>query len=189
MNQRDDLTVELATLYNEIGQSERALVILEGRRFHPWEGGEGLVSGQYVASHLMLGRGAIRHGDLHKALKHFEAARSYPLNLGEGKHLLTQEADLDFFTGLVLSGLGRRGDAEHYFRSAAQVRREPTHHVFYGALALRQLGEESAAQKALQQLESVAEQQINSQVKIDYFAHVAAKFPAFLKMTCNAGTK
>ena len=44
--QRDDLIVELVTLYNQDGRSEEALRILAARRFHPWEGGEGLVSGQ-----------------------------------------------------------------------------------------------------------------------------------------------
>ena len=97
---RDDLVVELVTLYNQTGESKQALQLLNDRRFHPWEGGEGLVSGQYVAAHLLLGRQALKTGNAREALEHFEAARNYPENLGEAKHLLTPETHLDYFSGL-----------------------------------------------------------------------------------------
>ena len=45
---RDDLSVELATLHNQTGKPERALAGLLTRNFQPWEGGEGLVLGQFV---------------------------------------------------------------------------------------------------------------------------------------------
>jgi tetratricopeptide (TPR) repeat protein len=63
VDQRDDLVVELVTLYNQTSENEKALQILSARRFHPWEGGEGLVSGQYVTAHLLLGRQALKAGD------------------------------------------------------------------------------------------------------------------------------
>ena len=81
--------------------------MLLARRFHPWEGGEGLVSGQYVAAHILLGVDALGCGNAAEALSHFEAARHYPQNLGEGKHLLTRETHLDYFSGLALSLAGR----------------------------------------------------------------------------------
>ena len=46
---RHDLTVEIATLLNQIGKSEQALQLLTGRIFQPWEGGEGLVLAQLCA--------------------------------------------------------------------------------------------------------------------------------------------
>ncbi len=57
VERRDDLNVELATLYNETGEYEKARCVLEKQRLHRWEGGEGVVS-----------------------------ARKYPENLGQGKH-------------------------------------------------------------------------------------------------------
>ena len=179
VERRDDLTTELVTLYNETGQSERALAILEKRRFHPWEGGEGLVSGQYAVSHLLLGRDALEHGEARQALRHFEAARNYPHNLGEGKHLLTQEADLDYFAGLALARLGLRHEAEQYFRSAAGIRRGRNRHAFYSALALHEVGDESAASEVLEQLELAAEEQIHTPAKIDYFATSLPNFLLF----------
>src|SRR6185437_15239905 len=40
VRQRDDLSIELCALYNQIGQPARAMEILSKRRFQPWEGGE-----------------------------------------------------------------------------------------------------------------------------------------------------
>ncbi|HXO96614.1 MAG TPA: DUF5107 domain-containing protein, partial [Chthoniobacterales bacterium] len=97
VSQRDDLTVEFITLLNQTGRAERALEILLARRFNPWEGGEGLVSGQYVWAHILLGRSLLESGHPQEALAHFSAAREYPQNLGEGKHLLTRETHLDYF--------------------------------------------------------------------------------------------
>src|SRR5205814_7518508 len=50
IGQRDDLTVERAALLNLLGRPQEALDLLLARKFHPWEGGEGKVTGQYVAS-------------------------------------------------------------------------------------------------------------------------------------------
>jgi tetratricopeptide (TPR) repeat protein len=60
VRQRDDLSVELCALYNQVGQHDRALALLGSRHFQPWEGGEGGALGQYVRAHLALGREALR---------------------------------------------------------------------------------------------------------------------------------
>ena len=43
VSQRDDLSVELADLYNQTQRPELALEWLQSRVFQPWEGGEGEV--------------------------------------------------------------------------------------------------------------------------------------------------
>jgi tetratricopeptide (TPR) repeat protein len=120
VSQRDDLTVELITLLNQCGRPEQALQMLLSRRFNPWEGGEGLVSGQYVWAHILIGRSLLERGDAEQALQHFSAARVYPPNLGEAKHLLTRETHLGYFSGLASSHMGRENEArEHWARAAA----------------------------------------------------------------------
>ncbi len=176
---RDDLTIELVTLYNQTRQSEKALSILSSRRFHPWEGGEGLVSGQYVAAHLLLGRDELDRGDAKAALDHFEAARTYPQNLGEGKHLLTQETDVDYFSGLALSMLGRRAEAEANWRRAGEAKAGISRFAYYSALALRELGREQEAKKALVTLLEGARKQMTEEAKIDYFATSLPNFLLF----------
>ena len=99
VEQRDDLTVELVTLYNRLGEHERALSILQNRRFHSWEGGEGSVSDQYSMAHFRLGLLALDNDDAARALHHFGAGRKYPANLGEGKHLLTLSCISIFMKG------------------------------------------------------------------------------------------
>ncbi|MBV9085648.1 MAG: DUF5107 domain-containing protein [Acidobacteriaceae bacterium] len=179
VDQRDDLTIELVTLCNQTGQSERALAILSSRRFHPWEGGEGLVSGQFFAAHLLLGRDALDGGDARTALRHFDAARRYPPNLGEGKHLLTEEADADYFSGIASSLLGREQQAAANWTAAAAARPGPSRHSYYAALALRKLGHDAAATEALTNLRQAAEAQMHATVKVDYFATSLPNFLLF----------
>jgi tetratricopeptide (TPR) repeat protein len=179
VHRRDDLTIELVTLYNQLGRSEQALSILLARRFHPWEGGEGLVSGQYVTAHLLLGREALQGGDPLSALHHFELSTEYPHTFGEGKHALQPETDIDYFTGMAMSALGRRKDAEANWRSAAAARPELSSFAYYSALARRQIGDEAGAVTALTGLRRAATEQMQAEVKIDYFATSLPNFLIF----------
>ncbi|MCP5843071.1 hypothetical protein NL296_27865, partial [Klebsiella pneumoniae] len=43
--ERDDLTAELLSLWNGVGEYAEAAQVLRERDFHPWEGGEGKVTG------------------------------------------------------------------------------------------------------------------------------------------------
>ena len=176
---RDDLVVELITLYNQTEKSEKALQFLNHRRFHPWEGGEGLVSGQYVAAHLLLGRRALKTGNARAALKHFAAARNYPKNLGEAKHLLTLETQLDYFSGVALQDLGEVEKAREYWQKAALTQTGNTEMTFYKALALRELKNESQAVSLLNELLEFASRQIQVTPKIDYFATSLPNFLLF----------
>lgn len=175
---RDDLTVEFITLLNQIGEPERALEMLTSRRFHPWEGGEGLVSGQYVWAHLLLGRSALEAGRPQDALHHFAAAREYPQNLGEGKHLLTPEVHLDYFTGMALSQL-RRPEANQYWSKAVENEAPITGMSYYRALSYHALGRTADAKQTLNSMRVFAERQMTSEVKIDYFATSLPNFLLF----------
>jgi tetratricopeptide (TPR) repeat protein len=176
---RDDLVVELVTLYNQTDESKKALQLLSNRRFHPWEGGEGLVSGQYVGSHLLLGRQALKTGNARDALKHFDAARNYPENLGEAKHLLTLETHLDYFSGLALQELGRHKEARECWRKAAQTETGNSDMTYYKALASRELENDSQAVLLLNELLEFASREIHATPKIDYFATSLPNFLLF----------
>jgi tetratricopeptide (TPR) repeat protein len=170
VERRDDLTVEYITLLNQCGQWKQALDRLSARRFSPWEGGEGLVSAQYVCAHRALGRDALAAGNAREALTHFEAARHYPWNLGEGKHLLALERDLDYLSGCAAREMSDIDLARSYWNAAAAALPSASAHSYFQALALRALGEEEAACEALQKLAEFAEELRNGQPKIDYFA-------------------
>jgi tetratricopeptide (TPR) repeat protein len=179
VRRRDDLTVELITLYNQMRQSEKALAVLTSRNFHPWEGGEGLVAGQYVCAHLMLGRALLDAGRPEEALAHFESARRYPHNLGEGKHLLTRETDLDYFSGVAQKQMGRYREAKQYWEKAAATTTSAEPAAYYRALALRALGNESEARALLEELIAFANRRLKSEAQIDYFATSLPNFLLF----------
>lgn len=167
---RDDLTVEYVTLLNQCGQNRAALELLSHRRFSPWEGGEGLVSGQYVQAHKTLGRAAMADGDFRGALDHFQAARHYPENLGEGKHLLTLERDLDYYSGFAAQKLGEPVLADRYWNAAAAPLPSPSIHSYFQARALMAIGDSATAREVLIELSHFAAKQMKTVAKIDYFA-------------------
>jgi len=167
---RDDLTVEYITLLNQSGQHQEALKNLGARRFSPWEGGEGLVSTQYVHAHRALGKAALVAGKPAEAIQHFEAARHYPQNLGEGKHLLTLERDLDYFSGLAAEQIGDAELARSYWNAAATPLPGPGVHSYFQALALLVLGNDQAGRAVLSSLAEFATKKMEVEPKIDYFA-------------------
>jgi tetratricopeptide (TPR) repeat protein len=167
---RDDLTLEYITLLHQCGKAEAALKLLNARRFSPWEGGEGLVSGQYVQIHLSLGRAALRAGKAGDALGHFDTARSYPENLGEGKHLLTLERDLDYFSGLAAEQLGDMKLSHSYWLAASAPLTALGIHSYFRALSLLALGNHDEGRAILSRLAEFAARQMEADPKIDYFA-------------------
>ena len=97
-------------------------------------------------------------------------ARVYPRNLGEGKHLLTLERDLDYFSGVAAQQTGALEKARGYWTVAASPLVEPGPHTYFQALALRALGDEEASCAALKRLGRFAEERAQETPKIDYFA-------------------
>ena len=162
--------MEQITLVNQCGNPEQALKMLSSRRFNPWEGGEGLVSSQYVWSHTLIGRALLERCDWEQALAHFSAAREYPQNLGEGKHLLTRETHLDYFSGRALSQLGRKDEANRSWTRAAADSHPITCLTYYAAMGLEALGRKTEAGTLFEEMRTFAERQIQADVKIDYFA-------------------
>jgi tetratricopeptide (TPR) repeat protein len=179
VNHRDDLTVEFITLLNQTGRSAEALRQLESRRFSPWEGGEGLVSAQYVAAHKAQGLADLAAGNAAEALKHFEAARHYPENLGEGKHLLTPERDLDYLCGIASEQLGNSAIAKKYWQAAAAPLPSLGYHSFFQALGWFKLGNAQQAHTVLNDVAEYARAQSGFEPGIDYFATSLPNFLLF----------
>jgi tetratricopeptide (TPR) repeat protein len=182
---RDDLSVELASLYNQTGQHEKAQVLLQSRKFQPWEGGEGLVLGQHVRTHLALGRRAFLAGDATSAQNLFAAALICPDNLGEAFHLLSNQSDIFYWLGMSFDALGDSASARKVWERAANHKgdfqemsvKSFSEMTYYNALALRRLGRQEEAVILLHNLLVYAERQLDRTVKIDYFA---TSLPAML---------
>jgi tetratricopeptide (TPR) repeat protein len=175
---RDDLSVELASLYNQTRQHEKALAIVRSRKFQPWEGGEGLALDQHVRTHVALGRQALQHGNPIEARRLFESALDAPENLGEARHPLANQSDIYYWLGVALDAAGDSAAArESWERAAAQrgdfqqMRVTPFSELtFYNALVLTRLGRGEEAGDLLHGLVKFAAQLRSEAPKLDYFA-------------------
>ena len=80
----DACVLRLAYLFNATGDYGAAHKILTTRRFHVWEGAEGLLE-PFVESCIGLGRAAMAKGDYKTALARFAESTTYPENLQAGR--------------------------------------------------------------------------------------------------------
>ena len=177
---RDDLSLERITLLNSLGRFQEAADLMALRRFHPWEGGEGKVVGQYLYSHLELAKQAILNKAYERALELLAATINYPENLGEGKLFGTPENDIHYFMGCAFEGLGDSLQARGYFEKAASGNTEPALAIYYNdsqpdkivyrALAWRKLGEPEKADALFNRFIQFANDNTDIEVSIDYFA-------------------
>jgi tetratricopeptide (TPR) repeat protein len=186
---RDDLAVERISLLNLLGRPESAFQALTGRMFHPWEGGEGKVTGQYVSSLVELARRAIRQGQHAEAIARLEQAQIYPHNLGEGKLYGAQENNIFYELGRAYAGQGDADRAQAAFTRASTGLSEPTSAMFYNdqppdmifyqGLARRALGQEAQARAIFQKLVDYGRSRMDDDVAIDYFAVSLPNFLVF----------
>src|SRR5207244_9461456 len=96
---RDDLYLEYITLLNTLKQYDKAIALLAGRTFHPWEGGEGKVTGQYVFAHTGLGKRHLSTQQCQEAIEVLQKPPLYPPNRGEGKLAGAQDTTSPYYLG------------------------------------------------------------------------------------------
>jgi hypothetical protein len=175
---RDDLSVELATLYNQTGQPERALAGLVRRNFQPWEGGEGLVLGQFVRAHLLLARRAIAEEKATEAISHLDAALHPPQSLGEARHLLANKSDIEYALGAAHAAAGNQAEAERWWRLAARETGDfqqmsvltISDMTYWRGDALKKLNLREQAQQVFEGIAAYADALEQQEPKVDYFA-------------------
>jgi len=177
---RDDTYLERINLYNNLGENDRALQLINERKFHPWEGGEGKVPFQYITANIELAKQYFQNKNYAKAIPYLEAAKTYPHNLGEGKLFGAQENDIFYWLGCVYEGLNNMDKAKLNWEKASAGNSDPSpamfyndqapDKIFYQGLALLKLGKEEIAKMRFDKLIFFGEQHMNDNVKIDYFA-------------------
>ena len=187
VDRRDDLFLELIGLLNLRGDNALALQLLLGRKFHPWEGGEGKVTRQYVTSLLGLSKCAYMKGEYSMAASHADRALSYPESLGEGKLFGARENDVFYYLGCALAGQGLGERAAAAFERAARGDGEPSLSMsyndppadmhFFQGLAYARLGRAAEARGCFNRLVDYGEGHRDRAVSIDYFA---VSLPDFL---------
>lgn len=182
---RDDLSIERASLYNQTRRHWQALAVIEARQFQPWEGGEGLVLGQHVRTHLALGRQALAQKNSVEAQRLFEAALTCPSNLGEAKHLLANQSDINYWLGVAFDAAADSTSARQWWERAARHQgdfqemfvKSYSEMTYYNAMALRRLNRVTEAETLLRSLLTYAQNLARLPARIEYFA---TSLPAML---------
>ena len=177
---RDDLLLEEITLLNQTGHYDEAMKKLDAHQFHPWEGGEGKVSGQYQLCRLELAKKALVAKDYDKAIQLLEECLVYPHHLGEGKLYGAQENDFYYFLGCAYEAKGMTDKAKECWEEATKGPQEPAaamyyndakpDKIFYQGLALQKLGRMGEANGRFYKLVNYGKNHLFEDVVMDYFA-------------------
>lgn len=178
--QRDDLTVELLSLWNGLGDYEAAAKVLRERAFHPWEGGEGKATGQYLINQMHRALAAIGEGTYQNAVYLLQQALSYPHNLGEGRLPGQTDNDIWYLLGYCAQQQGHHDEAQRYFARATRggssldagryYNDQPVDYLFWQGMALKALGEHHAAERLFQSFLHWVETQRDNVPEVDFFA-------------------
>ena len=167
VQQRDDLVLEEATLLNQLGRFEEAKTIIDNRIFHPWEGGEGKVSGQYQFCRVEIAKKLLKKDPQSAEAKRLlEECLVFPQSLGEGKLYGAQDNDFLYFLGRYEEGTAGPTEpaAAMYYNDAKPDK------IFYAGLCYRKLGQEDKARGVFNKLINYGKQHIYDKVVMDYFA-------------------
>lgn len=185
--ERDDLFIEYITLHNLLGKYEEAYQLMNERRFHPWEGGEGKIVFQYTFALVQMAKKAIIAKDFEAANDYLQKALVYPENLGEGKLEGTKDNHIYYYLGIVKEYLGDKKAADSYYHQATIGNEEPAGVMYYNdqpadmilyqGLAYLKLGEIGKANAKFTKLIDYGERHVFDDVKIEYFA---VSLPDFL---------
>ncbi len=177
---RDALTLRYITLLVDTGRFAEALDRLAGRRFHPWEGGEGKVPAQYQRCRVELAKQAMAEGRWTAAVALLEECLVYPHHLGEGKLYGAQEQDFYYYLGCAWQGAGEADKARACWEQAARgdlkpvpalyYNDAPPAKIYYQGLALAALGRTAEAAAKFHMLLDYGEEHRGDRVVMDYFA-------------------
>lgn len=178
--QRDDLYLEFVTLCNQTEDYQRSMELIDCRKFHPWEGGEGKVPTQYQFCRIELAKKAIDKKNITLAIQLLNECFEYPDNLGEGKLSGAQENDIYYWLGCAYETLGIHEEAAKNWRLASSGNIEPAAAIFYNdqkpdkilyqGLAYMKLGLELEAKHCFEKLINYAKSHIDDNIQLDYFA-------------------
>ncbi|QBH97665.1 DUF5107 domain-containing protein [Limnobaculum zhutongyuii] len=178
--QRDDLTAEMLGLYNQLGKYSQAAKILQQRKFHPWEGGEGKVTGQYISNLLLNAFQHLVQQQPAQAVELLQQALHYPENLSEGRLSGQTDNDIWFWMGVGAQQQGQSALARNCFIKASAGDRvinvhryyndQPVDYLFYQGVALHCLGDNQGASTMFSSMADWADEMAKQTVGRDFFA-------------------
>jgi len=118
-HRRSDVTIFLAQAYLDEKRYDQTIQLLESTPyFVNWEG-QDITWVLFHKAHLERGRQRYADGDYEGAVADFQAALTYPENLGVGRSNRPQEAAAEYWLGRSLQAVGRLEEARRAFQRGA----------------------------------------------------------------------
>ncbi len=116
---RADVIIMLAQAYMDEKRYDDTIGLLESTPyFVNWEG-QDVTWVLFNKAHIERGRQRLESGDPKEALAHFQAALTYPENIGVGRSNRPQEAPAQYWRGKALAALGRMEEARSAWKEGA----------------------------------------------------------------------
>ncbi|EHB7621958.1 hypothetical protein JV440_003527, partial [Escherichia coli] len=154
--------------------------ILATRKFHPWEGGEGKVTSQFILNQLLRAWQHLDARQPQQACELLHAALHYPENLSEGRLPGQTDNDIWFWQAICANAQGDETEATRCLRLAATGDRtinihsyyndQPVDYLFWQGMALRLLGEQQTAQQLFSEMKQWAQEMAKTSIEADFFA-------------------
>jgi tetratricopeptide (TPR) repeat protein len=133
------------------GDYDRALSLLEGHHFKPWEQGAD-VREIFVTAYLQKARRELSAKDFPRAEADITRAFEYPMNLGVGKPDRPNDAAVHYWRGEALSEQGDGAGAKREWKGIVDTVGGSDMSQYYAALALERLGKHAEATDSLDRL-------------------------------------
>ena len=152
---REDLLVELAKTYNQLGRYDDAIATLMSHGFVPCEGGEHAIADQYMYAYLCKGIANMRAGRYDLALEQLTYGQTLPQSLGAGIWNHCKYIPMRYRAAVCLDALGRRDEAEQIYRyiTGTAIEYFSNMHLpelpYYQALSYDRLGEHAKARSLM----------------------------------------
>jgi tetratricopeptide (TPR) repeat protein len=187
---RDDALIREIVLLTVSGRADRALELLQGRRFRNWEGNSQTHS-VFVDACLAHGQKLLADKKPREALAIYKAALEYPENLEVGRARRSpRTARVQFHIGRAYEALGDTAAAKAAFeqtvKDAATAKTASEQSLagrtdsdyesdFFGAQAMQSLGRKDEAKPIFKALVKTGEEQLAKGDGPDYFAKFGEK--------------
>ena len=177
VNSRHNVLAREAGILVRLGRYDRALEVLASRQFYRWEGEGSAIHDTFVAAHLLRGHQHFEAGRFQEALRDYEAASEFPLNLQAG-YSPGALARVHYFIARAYAAAGEGDSARKYYQTAIadakrlkdqSLRAWATTH-FYSSMALKQLGETNQARVELEGMLDQARKSLKASTTDDVYA-------------------
>ena len=167
--ERDDCYLDQLTLVSQLGDYAAAIEMARKKRFHIYEGGEGILTKQHAWMHVLYGNQLAAAGQEQAAEKTYLNGIDMPKSYGEAKTFFNQEAHIYYFLGLLYEKQGDKQKAQQVFEQAAVYKAAVSEISLFRALALKKLGRAEEATAVLEEMVATAQNFIENKDRRSYY--------------------